>query len=132
MNVQLDSSVLEHFQGNVSGSFRHSSDFIYKFPSSNIYTLIITGMYVLNDLFDAGLDRINEKIHRPLPSGKGTKRTRNSICSIDECDWARYSYFFEHTIAEYIGIYYSLDWYSIFPPKDHSRTNLSLKSALLV
>jgi geranylgeranylglycerol-phosphate geranylgeranyltransferase len=30
-------------------------------------------MYVLNDLFDAGLDRINEKIHRPLPSGKVTK-----------------------------------------------------------
>ena len=30
-------------------------------------------MYVLNDLFDADLDRINEKIHRPLPSGKVTK-----------------------------------------------------------
>ena len=28
---------------------------------------------MLNDLFDADLDRINEKIHRPLPSGKVTK-----------------------------------------------------------
>lgn len=116
MNVQLDSSVLDHFQGNVSGSFdiRLTLSINFLLPISIL--LIITGMNVLNDLFNADLDRINEKIHRPLPSGKVTKRTRNSICGIDECDWARYSYFFEHSIGDYIGIYYSLDWYSIFPP----------------
>jgi len=36
--------------------------------------LIITGMYVLNDLFDADLDRINGKTKRPIPSGKVSKR----------------------------------------------------------
>ena len=36
--------------------------------------LIITGMYVLNDLFDADLDRINGKTDRPIPSGKVSKR----------------------------------------------------------
>jgi geranylgeranylglycerol-phosphate geranylgeranyltransferase len=36
--------------------------------------LIITGMYVLNDLFDADLDRINRKTDRPLPSGKVSER----------------------------------------------------------
>jgi 4-hydroxybenzoate polyprenyltransferase len=36
--------------------------------------LIITGMYVLNDLFDADLDRINGKTDRPIPSGKVSKK----------------------------------------------------------
>jgi geranylgeranylglycerol-phosphate geranylgeranyltransferase len=36
--------------------------------------LIITGMYILNDLFDADLDRINGKTNRPIPSGKVSKR----------------------------------------------------------
>jgi geranylgeranylglycerol-phosphate geranylgeranyltransferase len=36
--------------------------------------LIIIGMYVLNDLFDADLDRINGKTDRPIPSGKVSKR----------------------------------------------------------
>jgi geranylgeranylglycerol-phosphate geranylgeranyltransferase len=31
-------------------------------------------MYVLNDLFDADLDRINGKTNRPIPSGKVSKR----------------------------------------------------------
>ena len=72
MNVQLDSSVLDHFQGNVSGSFdiRVTLSINFLLPISIL--LIITGMNVLNDLFDADLDRINEKIHRPLPSGKVT------------------------------------------------------------
>jgi geranylgeranylglycerol-phosphate geranylgeranyltransferase len=36
--------------------------------------LIITGMYVLNDLFDADLNRVNGKTNRPIPSGKVSKR----------------------------------------------------------
>ncbi len=36
--------------------------------------LIITGMYVLNDLIDADLDRMNRKFKRPIPSGKVPKR----------------------------------------------------------
>jgi geranylgeranylglycerol-phosphate geranylgeranyltransferase len=36
--------------------------------------LIITGMYVLNDLFDADLDRINGKTNRPIPAGRVSKR----------------------------------------------------------
>src|SRR5918995_2234932 len=36
--------------------------------------LIITGMYILNDLFDADLDRKNGKINRPIPSGRVSKR----------------------------------------------------------
>jgi geranylgeranylglycerol-phosphate geranylgeranyltransferase len=36
--------------------------------------LIITGMYVLNDIFDADLDRISGKTNRPIPSGKVSKR----------------------------------------------------------
>src|ERR687891_2479877 len=36
--------------------------------------LIITGMYILNDLFDADLDRINGKTNRPIPSGRVSKR----------------------------------------------------------
>lgn len=36
--------------------------------------LIITGMYVLNDFFDANLDRMNGKTDRPIPSGKVSKR----------------------------------------------------------
>jgi geranylgeranylglycerol-phosphate geranylgeranyltransferase len=36
--------------------------------------LIITGMYVLNDLIDADLDRVNGKTKRPIPSGNVSKR----------------------------------------------------------
>jgi geranylgeranylglycerol-phosphate geranylgeranyltransferase len=36
--------------------------------------LIITGMYVLNDLIDADLDRMNRKFKRPIPSRKVPKR----------------------------------------------------------
>ena len=36
--------------------------------------LIITGMYVFNDLIDADLDRANGKTKRPIPSGSVSKR----------------------------------------------------------
>lgn len=36
--------------------------------------LIITGMYVFNDLIDADLDRMNGKTKRPIPSGNVSKR----------------------------------------------------------
>ena len=36
--------------------------------------LIITGIYVLNDLIDADLDRANGKTKRPIPSGRVSKR----------------------------------------------------------
>jgi 4-hydroxybenzoate polyprenyltransferase len=36
--------------------------------------LVITGMYVLNDLIDADLDRANGKTKRPIPSGNVSKR----------------------------------------------------------
>jgi geranylgeranylglycerol-phosphate geranylgeranyltransferase len=36
--------------------------------------LIITGMYIFNDLIDADLDRMNGKTKRPIPSGNVSKR----------------------------------------------------------
>lgn len=36
--------------------------------------LIITGMYVLNDILDVDLDRMNGKTNRPIPSGRVSKR----------------------------------------------------------
>jgi geranylgeranylglycerol-phosphate geranylgeranyltransferase len=42
-------------------------------PAPMISLLIATGMYILNDLVDADLDRINGK-KRPIPSGKVSKR----------------------------------------------------------
>lgn len=44
---------------------------IFLLPLSTL--LIITGMYVFNDLIDADLDRANGKIKRPLPSGNVPK-----------------------------------------------------------
>ena len=44
---------------------------IFLLPLSTL--LIITGMYVFNDLMDADLDRANGKTKRPIPSGKVPK-----------------------------------------------------------
>jgi geranylgeranylglycerol-phosphate geranylgeranyltransferase len=42
-------------------------------PAPMISLLVATGMYILNDLIDADLDRANGK-KRPIPSGKVSKR----------------------------------------------------------
>lgn len=41
---------------------------VFLLPISTL--LVITGMYVFNDLIDADLDRANGKTKRPIPSGK--------------------------------------------------------------
>jgi geranylgeranylglycerol-phosphate geranylgeranyltransferase len=66
-------SALDQIQGNVFGSFDNRGSLLIGIfiPISTL--LIITGMYVLNDLFDADLDRINGKTNRPIPSGKVSK-----------------------------------------------------------
>ena len=57
----------------ISGSFDIRVTLSINFLLPIYILLIIIGMYVLNNLFDDDCDRINEKIHRPLPSGKVTK-----------------------------------------------------------
>jgi geranylgeranylglycerol-phosphate geranylgeranyltransferase len=66
-------SALDQIQGNIFGSFDNYMSLLTSIflPISTL--LIITGMYVLNDLFDADLDRINGKTNRPIPSGKVSK-----------------------------------------------------------
>jgi geranylgeranylglycerol-phosphate geranylgeranyltransferase len=66
-------SALGQIQGNIFGSFDNYMSLLISIflPISTL--LIITGMYVLNDLFDADLDRINGKTNRPIPSGKVSK-----------------------------------------------------------
>ena len=44
---------------------------VFLLPLSTL--LIITGMYVFNDLVDADLDRANGKMKRPIPSGRVPK-----------------------------------------------------------
>jgi geranylgeranylglycerol-phosphate geranylgeranyltransferase len=67
-------SALDQIQRNIFGSFDNYMSLLISIflPISTL--LIITGMYVLNDLFDADLDRINGKTNRPIPSGKVSKR----------------------------------------------------------
>ncbi|MGH9977803.1 MAG: UbiA prenyltransferase family protein [Nitrososphaeraceae archaeon] len=66
-------STLDQIQGNIFGTFDNRMSLLISIflPISTL--LIITGMYVLNDLFDADLDRINGKTNRPIPSGKVSK-----------------------------------------------------------
>jgi geranylgeranylglycerol-phosphate geranylgeranyltransferase len=53
---------------------------IFLFPLSTL--LIITGMYVLNDLIDADLDRANGKTGRPIPSGRVPKSHAITFISV--------------------------------------------------
>lgn len=66
-------SAFDQIQGNIFGFFDNYMSLLISIflPISTL--LIITGMYVLNDLFDADLDRINGKTNRPIPSGKVSK-----------------------------------------------------------
>jgi 4-hydroxybenzoate polyprenyltransferase len=67
-------SAFDQIRGNIFGFFDNYMSLLISIflPISTL--LIITGMYVLNDLFDADLDRINGKTNRPIPSGKVSKR----------------------------------------------------------
>jgi geranylgeranylglycerol-phosphate geranylgeranyltransferase len=67
-------TTLDQIQNGKVGSFDNGMNVLINsvLPLSTL--LIITGMYVLNDLFDADLDRVNGKTNRPIPSGKVSKR----------------------------------------------------------
>jgi geranylgeranylglycerol-phosphate geranylgeranyltransferase len=67
-------TAIYQIQNAIMGSFDDRLNLLINsvLPVSTL--LIITGMYVLNDLFDADLDRINGKTNRPIPSGRVSKR----------------------------------------------------------
>ena len=67
-------NAIYQIQNAIVGSFDDRLNLLMNsvLPVSTL--LIITGMYVLNDLFDADLDRINGKTNRPIPSGRVSKR----------------------------------------------------------
>jgi geranylgeranylglycerol-phosphate geranylgeranyltransferase len=67
-------TAMDQIQGNLLGSVDNRVSFLINLVLPMSTLLIITGMYVLNDLFDADLDRINGKTKRPIPSGKVSKR----------------------------------------------------------
>jgi len=67
-------TAIDQIQGNLFGSVDNRISFLINLVLPMSTLLIITGMYVLNDLFDADLDRINGKTKRPIPSGKVSKR----------------------------------------------------------
>lgn len=67
-------TAIDQIQGNLLGSVDNRLSFLINLVLPMSTLLIITGMYVLNDLFDADLDRINGKTKRPIPSGKVSKR----------------------------------------------------------
>lgn len=67
-------AAMDQIQGNLLGSVDNRVSFLINLVLPMSTLLIITGMYVLNDLFDADLDRINGKTKRPIPSGKVSKR----------------------------------------------------------
>lgn len=67
-------TAIDQIQGNLLGSVDNRVSFLINLVLPMSTLLIITGMYVLNDLFDADLDRINGKTKRPIPSGKVSKR----------------------------------------------------------
>ncbi|MGH9987528.1 MAG: UbiA prenyltransferase family protein, partial [Nitrososphaeraceae archaeon] len=67
-------TAMDQIQGNMLGSVDNRVSFLINLVLPMSTLLIITGMYMLNDLFDADLDRINGKTKRPIPSGKVSKR----------------------------------------------------------
>jgi geranylgeranylglycerol-phosphate geranylgeranyltransferase len=68
--VTQDHIMVTGYSLSVSGVFLVITTLLL--PMSTL--LIITGMYVLNDLTDADLDRANGKTNRPIPSGYASKR----------------------------------------------------------
>jgi geranylgeranylglycerol-phosphate geranylgeranyltransferase len=67
--VGLD-QILSNYTWSVDGAILIAKTVLL--PISTL--LVITGMYVLNDLIDADLDRANGKTKRPIPSGNVSKR----------------------------------------------------------
>jgi geranylgeranylglycerol-phosphate geranylgeranyltransferase len=67
--VGLD-QILSNYTWSVDGAILIAKTVLL--PISTL--LVITGMYVLNDLIDADLDRANGKTNRPIPSGNVSKR----------------------------------------------------------
>jgi geranylgeranylglycerol-phosphate geranylgeranyltransferase len=67
-------TTVDQIQNWKLGSFDNKMNLLINLalPISTLF--IITGMYILNDLFDADLDRINGKTNRPIPSGRVSKR----------------------------------------------------------
>ena len=74
-------------------------------------------MYVLNYHFDADLDRINEKIHRPLPSGKVSKGHAIAFVVLMNVIGLAVPIFSNTLLGIVLASDYGLDWYSLFPPK---------------
>ena len=67
-------TAIDQIQKGIVGSFDGRVNLLINLVLPVTTLLIITGMYILNDLFDADLDRINGKTNRPIPSGRVTKR----------------------------------------------------------
>ena len=67
-------TALSHIQNSVTGAYDAWTILMINLALPLSTLLIITGMYVLNDLFDADLDRINGKTNRPIPSGRVSNR----------------------------------------------------------
>ena len=67
-------SVINQLQNGMMGAFDAWTALLINLALPLSTLLIITGMYILNDLFDADLDRINGKTNRPIPSGRVSKR----------------------------------------------------------
>ena len=67
-------TAIDQIQNDIVGSFDDRVNLLINLVLPISTLLIITGMYILNDLFDADLDRINGKTNRPIPSGRVTKR----------------------------------------------------------
>jgi geranylgeranylglycerol-phosphate geranylgeranyltransferase len=67
-------AALGHIQNSLAGAYDAWTLLLINLSLPLSTLLIITGMYVLNDLFDADLDRINGKTNRPIPSGRVSKR----------------------------------------------------------
>ena len=67
-------TTLDQIQNGKVGSFDNGVNVLINsvLPLSTL--LIITGMYVLNDLFDADLDRVNGKTNRPIPSQRDRQK----------------------------------------------------------
>lgn len=88
-----------------------------------ISTLLInTGIYVLNNLFDADLDCINGKTSRPIPSGKSLQATWFTIRLTDEYYWAICSCFYWQSIEDCSGIDNNrTDWYPVFVSKGFAK-----------
>ena len=79
--------------------------------------LIITGMYVLNDLFDADLDRINGKTNRPIPSGKVSKGHALLFVVVTNVIGLSVPVFSNNQLGIVLASVIALDWYTVLTSK---------------